>query len=590
MTNSTGVTYRCRNDESRTMEAISENCLDLTGYRASQLIGNGEISYAELVHPEDRAALRSHMQAALRAKRPFRHAYRLITAAKEEKWVWEQGVGVFSPEGGLLAVEGLLVDAADELLAYETLEKRVDERTRELSTLLEVSRNVASTLELQPLLGLILEQLGTVIDYSVAAVFHLSGEDLAVLAYRGPVSLGEMVDLRFRLRESQAHQAVVLSRKPRIISDIRGDAPLARAFQEWAGGHLQTIFNYGCSWMGVPLVARERTVGMLSLYHREPDHFTPRLGQLALAFANEAAVAIANARLYAQAEQAAAAAERNRLARDLHDAVTQTLFSASLTAEVLPQLWTRDPAEGERRLEELRQATRGALAERWADHLRRYECRDLLHHLFDRAGRKRPQHLMDRDRYRSSRHHARWGQELDRRHRQPSRPTARRPYLVDRGFTDAAGHRVCGNRPPPFQRLRPVRLRDLRLRQDVDERLARPTVVRSRRARGPAQPERLVRRHGERDFRFARSRRALDRSAAGPAARSGLRSPGAAARQRSDSRYARPGLLHPRRPYADSAVGNGPAAFRVPIPADAGIAVRIYSLHRARARCFRRSK
>ncbi len=363
MTNSTGVTYRCRNDESRTMEAISENCLDLTGYRASQLIGNGEISYAELIHPEDRAALRSHMQAALRAKRPFRHAYRLITAAKEEKWVWEQGVGVFSPEGGLLAVEGLLVDAADELLAYETLEKRVDERTRELSTLLEVSRNVASTLELQPLLGLILEQLGTVIDYSVAAVFHLSGEDLAVLAYRGPVSLGEMVDLRFRLRESQAHQAVVLSRKPRIISDIRGDAPLARAFQEWAGGHLQTIFNYGCSWMGVPLVARERTVGMLSLYHREPDHFTPRLGQLALAFANEAAVAIANARLYAQAEQAAAAAERNRLARDLHDAVTQTLFSASLTAEVLPQLWTRDPAEGERRLEELRQATRGALAE-----------------------------------------------------------------------------------------------------------------------------------------------------------------------------------------------------------------------------------
>lgn len=64
-----------------------------------------------------------------------------------------------------------------------------------------------------------------------------------------------------------------------------------------------------------------------------------------------------------EAEQAAAQAERNRLARELHDAVTQTLFAASLIADVLPRLWERDPAEGRRRLEELRQLARGALAE-----------------------------------------------------------------------------------------------------------------------------------------------------------------------------------------------------------------------------------
>jgi PAS domain S-box-containing protein len=64
-----------------------------------------------------------------------------------------------------------------------------------------------------------------------------------------------------------------------------------------------------------------------------------------------------------QSQEAAVAAERNRLARDLHDAVTQTLFSASLIAEVLPRIWERSPTEGRRRLEELRQLTRGALAE-----------------------------------------------------------------------------------------------------------------------------------------------------------------------------------------------------------------------------------
>ena len=69
------------------------------------------------------------------------------------------------------------------------------------------------------------------------------------------------------------------------------------------------------------------------------------------------------AMLTQQARQQAAAEERNRLARDLHDAVSQTLFSASLISEVLPRLWQRDENEGRRRLEEVRQLTRGALAE-----------------------------------------------------------------------------------------------------------------------------------------------------------------------------------------------------------------------------------
>lgn len=61
--------------------------------------------------------------------------------------------------------------------------------------------------------------------------------------------------------------------------------------------------------------------------------------------------------------QQAVAAERSRLARDLHDAVTQTLFSAGLIAEVLPEMWEADPVEGRALLAELKQLSRGALAE-----------------------------------------------------------------------------------------------------------------------------------------------------------------------------------------------------------------------------------
>ncbi|PKN93614.1 MAG: hypothetical protein CVU44_09715 [Chloroflexi bacterium HGW-Chloroflexi-6] len=72
---------------------------------------------------------------------------------------------------------------------------------------------------------------------------------------------------------------------------------------------------------------------------------------------------LANERLREKAAQDAVTAERTRLARDLHDAVTQTLFSTTLIADVLPDIWAMNPDEGKRRLDEVRQLTRGALAE-----------------------------------------------------------------------------------------------------------------------------------------------------------------------------------------------------------------------------------
>jgi signal transduction histidine kinase len=69
-----------------------------------------------------------------------------------------------------------------------------------------------------------------------------------------------------------------------------------------------------------------------------------------------------NAELYEHAQELAALEERQRLARNLHDAVNQSLFSAGLIAEVLPRLWDRDQ-EGAQSLEDLRKLTRGAQAE-----------------------------------------------------------------------------------------------------------------------------------------------------------------------------------------------------------------------------------
>jgi signal transduction histidine kinase len=91
--------------------------------------------------------------------------------------------------------------------------------------------------------------------------------------------------------------------------------------------------------------------------------FSAEEQQLARTAGDALAAVIEIDRLYRQATQQAAAEERQALARDLHDAVTQSIYSASLIAEALPAVWARDPAEGEHNLERLRRLVRAALAE-----------------------------------------------------------------------------------------------------------------------------------------------------------------------------------------------------------------------------------
>lgn len=116
-----GMAYRCLNDENWTMEFISEGCHDLTGYAPGDLVGNRTLSYNELIHPDDRQHAWEQVQQALAEHRPFRLVYRIQTAAGQEKWVWEQGQGVFAANRDLLAIEGFITDITERTLAEEAL-------------------------------------------------------------------------------------------------------------------------------------------------------------------------------------------------------------------------------------------------------------------------------------------------------------------------------------------------------------------------------------------------------------------------------------------------------------------------------------
>jgi len=122
MSNLPGMAYRCRNDRLWTVEFASQGAMELTGYQPEDLVGNRKISYASLIHRDDRERVWNEIQSCIRNKRPYQLTYRIITAQLREKWVWEQGRGVFTPQGELLALEGFIIDITER--------RRCEERYR----------------------------------------------------------------------------------------------------------------------------------------------------------------------------------------------------------------------------------------------------------------------------------------------------------------------------------------------------------------------------------------------------------------------------------------------------------------------------
>ncbi len=119
MSNLPGMAYRCCNDRNWTMEYVSEGAAALTGYQPADLTGNAKIAYNDLIHHDDQKPVWETVQKTIGSRDKFRLSYRIRRADGQERWVWEQGQGVFSLAGDLLALEGFIIDVSERRLLEE---------------------------------------------------------------------------------------------------------------------------------------------------------------------------------------------------------------------------------------------------------------------------------------------------------------------------------------------------------------------------------------------------------------------------------------------------------------------------------------
>ena len=218
---------------------------------------------------------------------------------------------------------------------------------------------------LESILDLIAAQARQLLDTQAVGIYRLESEvdGWTVEAARG-LLVTYVAGFNVPIGQDTLRQAIV-SRGP-----VVGRRPAAANLEGETATLAQDVAppdspwpRWYRAWLAVPIIIKGEVYGGMLLYYSEPRALSEEEIQLAISFCDQAALAIENARLRAHAEQAATAAERERLARELHDAVTQTLFSASVIAETMPRIWFDYPEERDRGIEELQHLTKGALAE-----------------------------------------------------------------------------------------------------------------------------------------------------------------------------------------------------------------------------------
>jgi PAS domain S-box-containing protein len=204
----------------------------------------------------------------------------------------------------------------------------LESRNRELGSLLQISQEITSTLELGPLLDLILDQLKTALDCPAGSILNYDQGRLKVMACRGAIWQDEVRQSGAAPGNLHSYTGLLQRRLPVVID--RFDAAVETRLGIEEGAVILRSSGSARALMAVPLRTCEGEIGLLVAEHPEPGHFSMRHGQLALVIANQAAIAIQNARLFGESRKIAALEERTRLGRELHDSVCQALYGIAL--------------------------------------------------------------------------------------------------------------------------------------------------------------------------------------------------------------------------------------------------------------------
>jgi PAS domain S-box-containing protein len=322
----------------------------ITGFTVDDIAQIGLRGLVEYVAPSHRNLVSSVLQ--LENRRDTISNIEFEATSKTGRQMWLNMATRIILLDSRPAVMGTLTDITRQVKA-----EQAEHNQRVFAeALLEISIILNRTLDFDSVLEHILLNVGKVVPHNMANIMIIEEEAAFVLTHHGyheAEVIDDLLNAPYVLANTANLRYMLERRVPLIINDVH-TSPMSSKLHSALGVQ---------SSVGVPILISGQVIGFLNLDSLEQDFFTAQHINRLIVFAELAAVAIRNAQAFEVVQAEAAQEERQRLARDLHDAVSQTLFSANMIAETLPRLMERAPNEATQGLHQLARLTKGALAE-----------------------------------------------------------------------------------------------------------------------------------------------------------------------------------------------------------------------------------
>ncbi|MFQ3648504.1 MAG: response regulator [Anaerolineae bacterium] len=266
---------------------------------------------------------------------------------REDRWLehWSQPI-----RQGLYA--GGRIEQYTDITARKRLEIAEREQRQFTEALRDVAALITSTLNLNEVLERIITALARLVPYDKVSIVIVEEEGYSLA--ESPQYDQQKVTLKPVHHDYQwLLRAMANATSPLILADMAEQEQM-RALQPHEALR---------AYVGAPIRLQQQTIGVINVFSRQAGFYAEADGERLMAFAELAAIAIQNAQLFQRSQALATIEERQRLARDLHDSVSQTLFTTRTLAESMLRRWDKDPQRARELAEEVYHQTATALAE-----------------------------------------------------------------------------------------------------------------------------------------------------------------------------------------------------------------------------------
>jgi PAS domain S-box-containing protein len=303
---------------------VNDSLVERTGYTREELRNVSD--WIEKAHPDQDAELFSVVSGNDGSGSNFRKGEYTVKTKSGEILYWFFSSAALGelPDGRLLVIT-IAIDITDRV----KIDREKQAYTQRIMALREIDEVITSSLDLDQVLDLITSQLSNLITYDSMSILQVEGDNLTVLASRGFSNEEEIMGLVFPSKPEYPNYEVIVNRKPIAVDDVSTAFPLFYQPVEIRDKNLIK------AWLGIPLMVQDEVIGMFAIDRREDEAYTRQDIEIAQQFANRAAIAITNARLF---EQMKSHLKKLQILRNVDTAITSSLDVDDVLESVLTQV------------------------------------------------------------------------------------------------------------------------------------------------------------------------------------------------------------------------------------------------------------